>query len=187
MNITASAKSKLKAFAENLHTRDTIGRFAKKGGDFARKNKQVIAVTGAMVATGMAGGAVGGAVVGTVASATTRSLITIGQKAHSHATAAKHKEAYNKGESLFKIAKKAGAEFISDLRSPKFQRQLEKQFIEDLAYGAIATAVGAIAPVMGLGDAVAIKASGAGGKIGSNAVQKMKKKVREYANRKTGA
>lgn len=75
-------------------------------------------------------------------------------------------------------AKQAGAEFISDLKSPKFQRQLEKQFIGDLAYGAIATTVGAIAPITGLGDAVAVKTSSGGGKIASDAVQKLKKKLR---------
>lgn len=178
MNISQSAKSKLQAFASNLHPRDAIGRFAKKGVAIAKNNKAKIATEGAVVAAGVAGGAIGGAVVGSLASATTRAAITVGKKAYSRATSEKVKTALANGESLMKVAKDAGAEFISDLKSPKFQRQLEKQFIGDLAYGAIATTVGAIAPVMGLGDAVAIKTSGTGGKIGSSAVQKLKKKLR---------
>lgn len=178
MNISQSARSKLQAFAEKLHPRDAIGRFAKKGAEFAKNNKAKIATEGAVVAAGVAGGAIGGAVGGSLASATTRAVITVGKKAYSRATSEKVKTALANGESLMKVAKDAGAAFISDLKSPKFQRQLEKQFIGDLAYGAIATTVGALAPVKGLGDAVALKTSGGGGKIASSAVQKLKKKLR---------
>ena len=169
-----------KGSADYRHAiKGAIAKVVGKGKEVIANNKAKIGTEGAVVAAGVAGGAIGGAVVGSLASATTRAVITVGKKAYSRATSEKVKTALANGESLMKVAKQAGTEFISDLKSPKFQRQLEKQFIGDLAYGAIANTVGTFVPVMGLSDAVALKTSGGGGKIASNAVQKLKKKLRD--------
>jgi hypothetical protein len=147
---------------------------------FISANKETILTEGAVVAAGVIGGKIGGAAVGSLSSATMRAAITVGKKAYSAASKAKAEAIASNGKGLMSIVKTAGAKFISDLKSPKFQRNMEKTYLGDLAYGAIATAVSSFVPIPLAGDAVALKTAGLGGKLASKGLQNIKKKVKAY-------
>lgn len=156
----------------------TINKISGLIGNFLQKHKGAIANEAPVIAAGFVAGSMAGPVVGSLASAATRTAITIGKRAYSRATADKVKEALANGQSLMSVAKEVGTEFISDLKNPKFQRQLEKKFLSDLAYGAVASPIGAISKVPGLGDVVAIKTGTALNKVINSSLQKIKKRIK---------
>ena len=131
-----------------------------------------------VIAAGIVGSTFGTPVVGAIASASMRSAITIGKKIK--ATTVKHKsehasQAMEGAKALSKVAESLGAKSINELKSAKFQRKLESDFIGDLAFGAIDMAVSAIVPLPMVGSAIALKTSGMVGKFADNLVQKFKK------------
>jgi phage-related protein (TIGR01555 family) len=154
----------------------------KNGADYFRsalkfigRNKGKILTEGAVVAAGVIGSKVAGPVAGSIASATTRSAIAVGKKAYGRLKPVAGATKINSGN-LMKAVKAAGGEFLSDLKSPKFQRKLEKDYLGDLAYGVVATAVSAIVPIPLVGDVAALKGSGKVAEIAGKVVQGIKKR-----------
>jgi hypothetical protein len=141
-----------------------------------RNNKGKIATEGAVVAAGVIGSAIGSPVVGALASASMRSAITIGKKIKATTVKHKNEQLVQGATALGKVADKLGAKSINELKSAKFQRKLESDFIGDLAFGAVDMAVSALVPLPMVGSAVALKTSGAVGRFADKMVQRFKKK-----------
>ncbi len=188
MNISTQARSKLKAFAENLHPRypkghPLGGQFMPKGSaDYKKAIAARIASKGVTTASAAVGGAIGGAVGGVVGNAVGAAvgttLATVGKKLHSRIQEAKAKQNIANGENFMAIAKEAGAKFISDLKSPKFQLQLEKEFINVLASKAVGDSSD-IVTRSGLADtAIAAAGGSTAGKFSNKQLRKVKKFIK---------
>lgn len=192
----ATQSQKKDSFLEDLHPRypkghPNAGKFISKkdialaAKNYASKNKGRIATEGAVVAAGVIGSAIGSPVVGALASASMRSAITIGKKIKASTVKVKSEHVKNAqigANALDKVADKLGANSISELTSPKFQRQLEKDFIGDLAFGVIDMAVSTLIPLPAVGSVVAVKTSGAVSRFADKMIQKIKKNRHENSN-----
>jgi len=154
-----------------------VAKGASKAVEFAKNNKETILTEGSVVAAGFIGSKVAGTASGVAAGAAMRVAIGIGKKAFKRVNEAKAEAVTSNGKGLMGLVKKAGLGFISDLKSGKFQRSLEKGAIGDLSYALVANTVNALQPYP-IGDMVALKTSGYVSKLASAGVQKVKKQIK---------
>jgi len=117
-----------------------------------KKSAGKIATEGAVALTGIAASKMGAnPAVAALAGTTMRAAITVGVQFHNNVQKAKAAAIGKAGGGFMSIVKEAGLKTISDLKSYKFQRKLEKGFAGDAAYAGLANSVGAILGATPLG------------------------------------
>lgn len=144
------------------------------------KHKGTIAKQGIPIGAGLAVGAKTGTLGGVIATATARSIVSVGAKIHENRV--KLKEATMKraeveiaeGSKLQGVVKSLSAKTIDDLKQPEFQYKLEKDYLTDLAAGAIKTGVEAVSSIPALGLVVSKVTSKAAGEALSKIIRKSK-------------
>jgi hypothetical protein len=156
------------------------GKFMPKGSpEYKATIKSQLASRFATTAASSVGGAIGGAAGGVVGNAVGAAvgatIATIGKKLHSRVQEAKAKQNIGNGDNFMAIAKEAGAKFISDLKSPKFQLQLEKEFINVLSRKAVGDGINLIAKSGLAGTAGSLAGGAAAGKFSNTQLRKVKK------------
>ncbi len=154
-----------------------------------KKNKGKIATELAVVASGaIASKLTGNPVLSTLAGTSARAAIAVGKVVHNSVQKARSEAIGKQGDNFMAIAKSAGLKTISELKSYKFQRKLEKGFAGDVAYAAIANSVGALfkgTPLgkVSVGDAVALADPA---KVAKNALRIKQRLVRAVRRSKDG-